>query len=353
MSTIHAACHALHSSFTTRHLSFVILFLLACLFSGCVKEEQFKDTPEGNFEALWHIIDEYYCFLDQKHEELGVDWNEVYGRYAERITPSMSRKQIFEVLSEMLSELQDGHVNLYAAHDMGRNWSWQEDYPPNFYADIQKNYLGTDYLISGGIKYLIFEDNIGYMTCSSFANGIGEGNLDEIFYYLRLCDGLILDLRDNGGGNLTNAERLAQRFTNERLHVGWFRHKTGSGHSDFSNPVAEYLDASTGIRWQKQVVVLTNRSCYSSANAFVRAMKCCPLATVLGDQTGGGSGMPFSSELPSGWTVRFSASPMYDTQMNHIEQGIEPDIKVSFTEEDRSRGIDTLIEAARRLLSKQ
>lgn len=334
------------------------LWLLLCAISiqtlcSCVKEEQFDDTPQGNFEALWQIIDKHYCFLDQKYEALGVDWNEVHGRYAERITPSMNRKQCFEVLSEMLGELQDGHVNLYAAHDLGRNWSWQEDFPPNFYPDIQDDYLGKDYQLTSGMKYRIFEDNIGYVTCPSFTNGIGEGNLDEIFYYLRLCDGLILDLRNNGGGNLTNAERLAARFTNERLHVGWFRHKTGPGHNDFSDPVAEYLDPSIGVRWQKRAVVLTNRSCYSSANAFIRDIKCCPQVTVLGDQTGGGSGMPFSSELPNGWTVRFSASPMYDTQMNHIEQGIAPDIVINFSEEDRNRGKDTLIEAARRLLSER
>lgn len=346
MRTIHAACHALHLSFAT-------LFLLAFTLAGCVSEEQFDDTPKGNFEALWHIIDEHYCFLDQKQEALGVDWNEVHRRYAERITSSMTRKQTFEVLAEMLGELQDGHVNLYAAHDMGRNWSWQENYPPNFYADIQERYLGTDYLIAGSLKYRILEDNIAYLTCPSFANAMGDGNLDEIFYYLRLCHGLILDLRDNGGGNLTNAERLAARFTNERLHVGWFRHKTGPGHNDFSEPVAEYLDASTGVRWQKPVVVLTNRGCYSSANAFIRDMKCCPLVTVMGDQTGGGSGMPFSSELPNGWTVRFSASPMYDKDMNHIEQGIAPDIQVSMTEADRQRGVDTLIEAARTYLKQQ
>ena len=29
---------------------------------------------KGNFEALWHIIDEQYCFLDYKAEEYGLDW---------------------------------------------------------------------------------------------------------------------------------------------------------------------------------------------------------------------------------------------------------------------------------------
>ena len=52
-------------------------------------------------------------------------------------------------------------------------------------------------------------------------------------------------------------------------------------------------------------------------------------ATIIGDQTGGGSGLPFSSELPIGWSVRFSASPYYDARMKQIEFGIEPDIYVT------------------------
>ena len=72
---------------------------------------------------------------------------------------------------------------------------------------------------------------------------------------------------------------------------------------------------------------------------------------MIGDKTGGGSGLPFSSELPNGWSVRFSASPMFDSDMNQIEFGIQPDIPVSITDEDRAKGIDTIIEAARKLLN--
>ena len=46
----------------------------------------------------------------------------------------------------------------------------------------------------------------------------------------------------------------------------------------------------------------------------------------MGDQTGGGSGLPFSSELPGGWSIRFSASPIYNAKMQHTEFGIKPDI---------------------------
>lgn len=326
------------------------MVVLSVLTTACVKEEQFDNTPQGNLDALWTIIDEHYCFLDYKQESIGLNWDNVHSRYSQRLRSDMKSEQLFEVLAEMVSELRDGHVNLYAAHDMARNWSWYEDHPSNFSQELQDAYLGTDYKIASSIRYRILDDNIGYVVCSSFSSGIGEGNLDEVFYALRTCNGLILDVRDNSGGDLTNADRLARRFTNERRLVGYISHKIGKGHNDFSTPEAQYLEPSEGVRWQKRAIVLTNRRCYSATNTFIRDVSQCPLVTILGDQTGGGSGLPFSSELPNGWSVRFSACPMYDAAMNHIEFGIAPDTLVSLNDSDKARGIDTLIETARALL---
>jgi hypothetical protein len=42
---------------------------------------------------------------------------------------------------------------------------------------------------------------------------------------------------------------------------------------------------------------------------------------------------------------------MFDSNMNQIEFGIQPDIPISITDEDRAKGIDTIIEAARKLLN--
>ena len=321
------------------------------LLPSCVREDHFDNTPQGNLDALWTVIDEHYCFLDYKQQAIGLNWDNVYTRYRQRLRGDMKSTQLFEVLAEMLSELRDGHVNLYAAHDLARNWSWYEDYPSNFSQELQDAYLGSDYKIASSLCYRILEDNVGYVVCSSFSSGMGDGNLDEIFHALRTCNGLILDVRDNSGGDLTNADRLARRFTNERRLVGYISHKTGKGHNDFSKPEAQYLEPSDGIRWQKRAVVLTNRRCYSATNTFIRDVSQCPLVTVLGDQTGGGSGLPFSAELPNGWAVRFSACPMYDANMNHIEFGIVPDTLVSLTDADKTRGFDTLIEAARALIN--
>ena len=331
---------------------FLYLVLPAMLCYSCIREELPDNTPTNNFEQLWRIIDTQYCFHDYKTAQGCLPWNDVYNKYRPQINDGMTQDQLFEVLCDMLSELRDGHVNLYSASDVGRYWSWYEDYPKNFSADVQDCYLGTDYRIAAGIKYKILDDNIGYMYYESFSSAIGDGNLSEILDYFRLCNGLIVDVRNNSGGTLTYAERVAQRFTNEKRLVGYIAHKTGAGHNDFSSPEAEYIEPSDGIRWQKKAVVLTNRACYSATNTFVRDMRECPLVTIMGDRTGGGSGLPFSSELPNGWAVRFSACPMYDAAMNQIEFGIEPDTCVSMKKEDLARNKDTLIETAREFLKQ-
>lgn len=325
------------------------LFLLLATAS-CIREEEFDNTPQGNFEALWQMLDERYCFFGYKQQEYGLDWDEVHHRYQRLITPDMPTKGLFEVLGNMLAELRDGHVNLYANYDVARYWKWYEDYPANFSDSIQRRYLGTAYKIAGGLRYTILDDNIAYVYCPTFSSGIGSGNLSDMFLELAYCNGLILDVRNNGGGMLTNATKLAARFTNEERVTSYMSHKTGPGHASFSSPEAVKVTPSDGVRWQKPVVLLTNRSSYSATNDFVNAMRQFPLVTVMGDRTGGGSGMPFSSELPNGWSVRFSACPVYGPDMEHLEFGIDPDIRVDMTSADMARGLDTIIEAARRYL---
>lgn len=330
----------------------ILSVLFPLFFSSCSKVGQYDDTPTGNFEALWRVIDEKYCFFDYKAEEYGLDWDAVYRQYKRKIDDNMSKAGLFEVLGDMLDELRDGHVNLYAAHDVARYWDFHEGYAANFSEEIQAKYLGTDYKIASGLRYTILSDNIGYIYVPSFSSSIGEGNLDECLSALALCRGLIIDVRSNGGGNLNYAETLAARFTNEKVLTGYICHKTGTGHSDFSEPQALYLESSDRIRWQKEVCVLTNRSSYSSTNDFVKIMKALPRVTIVGDRTGGGSGLPFSSELPNGWSLRFSACPSFDADMQHTEFGIEPDVKVGMSDEDRAKGVDTIIETARKILSQ-
>ena len=187
------------------------------LFSSCITEDIPDNTPWSNFEALWKTIDTQYCYLDYKKEAYGLDWNEVHTRYHNRLTDDMGNKALFQVLSEMLEELRDGHVNLVSSSETSQYRAWYDSYPANFVDTIQRIYLGKDYTTVAGLKYQILEDNIGYIYYGSFSSGVGEGNLDAVLDELSICDGLILDVRNNGGGLLTMADRWASRFTNEKV----------------------------------------------------------------------------------------------------------------------------------------
>jgi carboxyl-protease-related protein len=332
------------------YIRLLLLFLSVILLSRCVKDEEFTNDSRGNFEALWRIMDEHYCFFSEKEKQFGLDWNAVYQRYSKQINPQMTEEQLFEVLGNMLGELRDGHVNLITSFDIARNWSWHEDYPANLNDSLISSYLGKDYRISNGMKYRLLDDNIGYIRCSTFENGFGSGNLTDILSYFLTARGLIIDIRNNGGGMISSAEELAARFTNKDICVGYIQHKKGRGHNDFSEMKAQWLRPSRGLRWQKPVVVLTNRGVYSAANEFVKYMKSCPKVTIVGDRTGGGAGMPFSSELPNGWSVRFSACPIYDKDKQTTEFGIAPDVQIGLNQFDIFMGYDSIIEQARKIL---
>ena len=331
-----------------------VLYILLAVFalSSCVKEEDYDNSKQGNFEALWKVMDEHYCFFSYKQQELGVNWDEVHARYAKQVNEGMTNAQLFEVLCNMLAELKDGHVNLSAPFDYGRNWSFYEDYPENYNDSIARLYLGHNYQIASGLEYITLDDNIGYVRCETFEEGIGDGNVSVLLNSLASCTGLIIDVRSNSGGQLTKAHTFASHFTNEKVLIGYITHKSGKGRNDFSSPEAEYLEpASDGVRWQKPVVVLTNRAVFSAANDFVKCMKQCPNVTIMGDRTGGGSGMPFNSELPNGWTVRYSAVVHYDKDMQQTEFGIAPDVSLEMSGADLALQKDTYIEQARKYLS--
>jgi C-terminal processing protease CtpA/Prc len=331
----------------------LMLGLMLCLpFVSCEKADIYTMDPQTNFDALWNIMDKHYCFFDHKE----VDWDEVYRNYSTQLTDTMNRYALFDLLGEMLAELKDGHTNLVSPFDIARYWAWYENYPPNFNVDIQKKYLGTgtQYHISGGAKYAqLAGTEIGYIYYGSFSSAVSESGLNEIFLSFRNCKGLIIDVRDNGGGSLSNSDRLVTRFLDEKIAVGYIMHKTGPGHNDFSEPYPLELKPSEWSRWLRPVAVLTNRRSYSATNDFVNKMKQIPIVTILGDRTGGGSGLPFNSELPNGWIVRFSASPVLDINKQNTEDGIDPDIKVDLSASDISKGKDTLIEEAVKWLNAQ
>ena len=321
---------------------------LLILLAACNTRDEYSTDPQTNFRALWKVIDERYCFFDYKN----IDWNAVYNKYSVQIADTMDRFQLFDILGKMLAELEDGHTNLISTFNTSRFWNWYENYPANYNKVVHDQYLGKDYYIAGGLRYRILADSIGYVYYNSFSSPVGEAHLDEMFLHFKDCKALIFDVRNNTGGSLTYTERIASRFITEKLTVGYIMHKVGPGHNDFSEPYPIELKPSNRVKWLRPVAVLTNRSCYSATNDFVDKMKQFSQVTIIGDKTGGGCGLPFHSELPNGWSVRFSSSPMLNAQKEITESGIDPDIKIDILESDQLNNIDTIIEEAIKYLKE-
>jgi len=324
--------------------------LLSVLMLSCHDNHEFADDPYGNFDALWRVIDEKYCFFPEN----GVDWAVVGKEYRSRIFPGITDRELFQICSEMLFTLRDGHVNLIAPFNTSYYRKWWSDYPQDFsLRTLQEYYLDFDWQTAGSLVYKILPPNIGYLRYASFSLPVGEGNLDHALYYLSACDGLILDIRDNGGGELSNIEPLLSRFIHERGTFAYIRHKKGPAHDDFSEPYPLRYSPSgkNRIVWDKPVALLINRSCYSAANTFAAIMKGLSQVTLVGARTGGGAGLPFQAELPNGWKVRFSASPISDKEGNVIEKGIGPSegFEVSSNAVELAEGRDAILETAMEL----
>ena len=329
-----------------------LLLTAAVGLTACHDMEEYTDDPRGNFEALWSILDEHYCFFDSKN----VDWDKVHDTYSRRISDRMTREELFIVCADMLAELRDGHVNLSAPFNTSYYRAWWSDYPQNFNKRlIEESYFNFNYRQSSGMMYGFLENNIGYIYYESFSSPVGEGNLDYALNFLSTANGLIIDVRDNGGGSLTNVETFVARFIDRPTLVGYISHKTGPGHNDFSEPYAiTYRPAQEGrVRWAKPIVVLTNRSTFSAANNFASVMKNLPGVTIVGSVTGGGSGVPFSSELPCGWGIRVAEGSMLDALGESTEGGITPSegCAVDLDPLDALSGRDTILEKAIEILN--
>ncbi len=322
----------------------VVLGLI--LLGGC-EQLFYDDVPAPNdrlaiFDALWQTVDERYSFFDFKN----IDWQEVRSRYRPRAAQVATNLELFDLLGDMLGELRDGHVNLIASFDLSRNWDWFLDAPPNFNATlIERNYLGRNYRISGPLQHT-WLDSVGYVYYESFGRTISAAQLDFVLRTYANARGLILDVRDNGGGSLSNATRLAERFADQEQLISFRLYKTGPGHQDFSTPVPRRLGPGGDVRYEGPVAVLTNRKCYSATNDFVLLMQAFPQVTVVGDTTGGGGGLPTSAELPNGWRYRFSSTVTLAPDGFNVEDGIPPDVRVDLLPADEARGVDTILETA-------
>lgn len=367
---------------TTHTMKNIIVLMLVAATWILVSCEQVLFTPQpatdnaAVFDSMWQTINDRYTFFTFKR----IDWNAVRTKYRDRALAARSDGELFTVLATMLNELQDDHTNLFSQFNISRARPFYND-SANFDADILRRvYLRNQELVSGALTNTIVErggKKYGYILYTSFASTIDTSAWNAVMRRFRAenVDGFILDLRNNGGGSLGNATFLASRLAKARSEVLLEQTKNGPGANDYNAPQKVIIRVDTSAAaapyrfTDKRVAVLTNRNSFSASSFFPAMMKAPEFSHVrlVGDHTGGGSGLPIDAQLPNVWTYRFSGTKTFipagritreqalatAPNANHdadwaigynFEWGVPVDIKVNMNLADRSR--DAIIERA-------
>ena len=287
---------------------------LAVFFAGCERLFLQPSPPTDNasvFDSMWETVDRRYTFFEFKR----IDWDALRARYRPRAVAAQSDGDLFAVLAETLNELQDDHTNLISQFNISRARPFFND-SANFDREIlDRVYLKNQEFISGSLVNAVLErggKKYGYIRYDSFSSPLDTASWNAVVRRFReqKVEGAILDLRDNGGGALANVLFLASRLAKARSEGLLELVKNGPGRNDYDAPRKIIVRVDTALRAQAyrlvdmRVAVLTNRNSYSAASFLPAVVKAPEFDHVklIGDHTGGGSGLPVDFQLPNAWT---------------------------------------------------
>ena len=304
-------------------------------------EEDPENTYSENFEILWTTMDQRYTFFEYKK----INWDSIYRVYQPLAAGSVDEKEFFDHMAAMLNTLKDGHVNLRTPFDISRYQPYLEAAPNYSFDVLERNYLG-DYRITG---YLLNQEieGVGYIHYKSFVNRILDSELDEVIKRFENLPGVIIDVRNNGGGNPENGLKMARRMISEPTHIYSYQNKIGAGRENLSELKKILLEPEPDKpKFKGRIVVLTNRGVYSAGSYFAAYIRGIPGAILMGDKTGGGSGVPAGHDLPNGWYFNYSSNIGYTVDGINFENGVPVDIEVSSPAEDLAKGKDPILERA-------
>jgi hypothetical protein len=322
---------------------------LPALAIGCTESligPAATSTNGALFDELWHDVDRHYPFLEYKH----LNWDSLGGVYRPRAVSAAGDPALAAVLGGLLAELHDPHVSLSPGGQPAiRSFTpFTAAFDPAF---TLQQYVSSPATTAGGhVVYGELAPGIGYVRISSF---VGAGWSDEIDGALgglaeRGATGaMVIDVRGNLGGDRATAIAIAGRFADRVRTFGYLRFRDGAKHADFTPYAAERVAPAGARRFAGPTYLLTDRNVMSAAEQFVLALRATPMATAVGDTTGGASGGPVTRELSNGWTYELSQWIECTASGRIYENvGLPPDVAVTANTADARRQRDPALERA-------
>jgi len=340
----------------------IVLFLsILLVFTSCEKIFMHPNPDTNNlaiFNEYAKIVKEKYAMLEYK----GVDIDFLADSIRATITNDLTDAELFQKLSIITVRLRDGHSDLTA--NLGElepafaSFNFIEGFPVSISGQI----LGDHYVgksVNPTIQFLDDDtefgfraiwgtlpqdQEIGYIWIPNWKVEISDDEFENIFTDLTNTKGLIVDMRQNTGGNPALATKFASYFTDTPIYNGFERFKIGPDADDFSDSDLTLQPTSSDNKYLKPVAVLTDRYVYSASTTFLYSVDPLENVTTIGQISGGGSGSVGDGYLANGWKWSLSISEFIDADGRHLDDGVEPDILVVFDLMDTEK--DEFIERA-------
>lgn len=316
------------------------------------------DSPEKIFEAVWQDFDEHYALFEVR----GVDWRALGDEYGPAIKSDTSDEELFDILTAMLSHLDDDQVVLRAP-SLARDFSAGDRGP--LFADLGRDgalevlarhplalddFLGGPRLADGGrLQYGWLDDHVAYLHLGTFEDERATvAAVDSALAVMTGARAWIVDVRSGGGDDDRTAQAVAGRFADRRRLYMVTRARRGPDHDDFASPRHWHVDPA-GRAFAGPVALLTDRWSAGAAETFALAMRTLPNVTVVGDSTSGSMADARWFSLHNGWRVSLSRTLVEDyAERCWAGLGVPPDVVVATA--PAGDGGDPILAEALRLL---
>lgn len=189
------------------------------------------------------------------------------------------------------------------------------------------------------VAYEMLEDKIGYISLTEF-DDVSTKQFTDAMDDLKKQDmkALILDLRDNGGGNVDVSVDIADYILPEGL-VMYMEDKNGQ---------REEFTSDASHHWDRPIVVLANGNSASASEILIGALKDYDRITLVGTQTFGKGIVQQILPLGDGSGIKVTIAQYYSPNGRCIHgEGFEPDVEIELDiDKYLEEGIDTQLEKA-------
>ncbi|MDD2487579.1 MAG: S41 family peptidase [Candidatus Gracilibacteria bacterium] len=192
----------------------------------------------------------------------------------------------------------------------------------------------------------ILDNNTGYIMLSIFGEKTGDEfkkTLDDL--YSKNISGLIIDLRDNGGGYLETSVSILSNFIDKDKVLVTTKEK---------NPLNNRSYFSIGNNNKKiPIVVLINENSASASEITAGALKDYNLGVIVGMKSYGKGSVQEPFTLSDGSELKITIAKWFTPLDHGIDGiGINPDIEVKFKQEDIKNNFDRQLDEAKKALQK-